>query len=396
MKKILRFFGCSPRRLLMRLLGRFHAALLVAIVCAAVYEVMGRDPTVAYLRGLLLFIPMALSYYAAERLPSLWQYLLAMVLLMGLAWLLLGHPGGAAAMLLVCILRARMRLSEDKAPSYMDVPHYAVTGFFVVPFVFSAFVDLPGLQKLSVLSAAVYFLIALLYRGIQRVEEYLLLNRAMDGLPAARIQRTAGAAVLAAVLLSAILLLPAALSVPGTFHMELPEKNYSASNQQLEQDYQEYGTMQMAPNFGDDDGKPLIQFPPFLSYLIYAVVAVAVVSTILYGIYLVFKNFRASYTDSHDVVQFLHKDVREKADLEEAAASIRRPGLFDRSPNATVRRRYRKAILKAGKETPQRWQTPEELEAWAGLHDPRLHALYEKARYSPTPCTQEDLKLLKR
>ena len=36
-----------------------------------------------------------------------------------------------------------------------------------------------------------------------------------------------------------------------------------------------------------------------------------------------------------------------------------------------------------------------EAEAYAGVDAPALHALYEKARYGPVPCTQADVKGLK-
>ncbi len=39
--------------------------------------------------------------------------------------------------------------------------------------------------------------------------------------------------------------------------------------------------------------------------------------------------------------------------------------------------------------------TPAELEDLAGLADPQLHTLYEKARYSPDPCLHDDVAMLK-
>ena len=71
-----------------------------------------------------------------------------------------------------------------------------------------------------------------------------------------------------------------------------------------------------------------------------------------------------------------------------------RPRLLDRSPNAVIRRRYRRTILRAAKEPPQPWMSPAEAEAHAkltGSATERLHTVYEKARYSPNGCSKQDL-----
>lgn len=74
---------------------------------------------------------------------------------------------------------------------------------------------------------------------------------------------------------------------------------------------------------------------------------------------------------------------------------------FDFSPAARIRRTYRKAINRhrGRRKTILTWMTPEEVERHAGLPEDaahkQLHILYEKARYSETGCTVEDLQLLK-
>ncbi len=71
------------------------------------------------------------------------------------------------------------------------------------------------------------------------------------------------------------------------------------------------------------------------------------------------------------------------------------------SYEARIRRYYKKQILTGRKQQnrtqpPAQWASPAELEQSAMLEDETLHRLYEKARYSPEECTEEDWNLLGR
>lgn len=394
-------FFKNSRVLLMRLLARFHCALLMAVLCAAFYEFLhstgvfhpALTPMQAYLRGLLFCIPIALSYYAAERLPALWQYLLASLLICGLSWFLLGHPGGAAAAAFVCLLRGRARLSEEKERSAFDAPSLIAMVLFLAAFLVSAIQGMALLQRLSVISAAVYLLIFLFFRGLEELEDYLALNRDMAGLPARRIRRISGGALAAAVLISGLLLLPAAFEASGEFRIALPDREKShAAVTQPKQEAPAVQGPSLAELLGDDEENAWT-IPPVVSYLLYALFIGGLSVLAMYTVYQLFRHFRASYTDSRDVVQFLGEAGGEEE--KELGRSRRRPAFLDRSPNAAIRRRYRKWVLRAAPEPPRRWQTPEEIEKSASLSEPQLHGLYEKARYGPAPCTAEDLRALK-
>jgi len=400
MKKLNQFFGANGGTLLLRFLARLHCGLIAASLCAMAFELLGRaelitavDILPVYLRGLLFGIPVALSYYAAEKLPALWQFLLASLLISGFSWLLLGHPGGAVMAAAVCFFRLRGRLSEEKSRSALDAPGF--WGFlpFLISFCPSAVYGMPTLQRLSVLSAVLYLLLLLVFRGVERIEAYLSLNRDMRGMPVRRFLRIAGAAVAAALVLGAVLLIPPALGVSGNFRMKLPESHLQGGTVEIEAAPPQVGeSVSLAEVFGDEV-KPAIQIPAFVSYLFYALAACGITVLLLYGIYKVFKNFRLSYADNHDVIESLSEEPREEASVFRERRE--RPSLLNRSPNAVIRRKYRKQVLKSAKEPPQYWQAPAEVEAWAGLSDVQLHELYEKARYSPVPCTQEDIREIK-
>lgn len=75
-----------------------------------------------------------------------------------------------------------------------------------------------------------------------------------------------------------------------------------------------------------------------------------------------------------------------------------RVSIFDRSPNAQVRRRYMRTLRTGfGKAVPKDSMTPTELETFAGVDQSigGLHDLYVQARYSEEGCTQEDVQKYK-
>lgn len=401
MKKLKELLGLTNLQILLRALARLHCGLVAGILFAFGFSVLQQfdiyySLTVAFFRGLLFALPAGLSYYAAKRTRTLWQYLLASLLLCGLSFLLTGHLGGVILTVLMCFFRGRNRLAEEEEGptlSFFDFPNYPSLSVFAAAFVYSAFIGFPTLQRLALVSGMLYLILCVTYRGAERVDAYLTLNKTMRNLPARRIQRIAGAAVLGWFLLMCTLLIPA-LGASGNIKITIPENRHWREGQapvepilsgDLFPDMQNYAEM----FWGEKE--PLWVIPQWLSTAIFWLLAIALLVGLVFGIRQVFKNFQRNYTDNRDYVQYLGKEEYTDQGSKEAVR-LRRPAVWDRSPNAVIRRRYRRRILKAGKDSPAQSLTPSELEGWAGLEVPRLHELYEKARYGQEPCSPAEAK----
>lgn len=392
----------NPRRAGLLAMGWLHCGLLVGILFAAFFDMLQglaslelMPPQEAFFRGLLLAVPTGLCWLAIKRLRALWQFFLAAVGLCALSWLLCGHLGGAGVMVLMCIIRVRSRLAEEEegpVSSLFDTPSYFGLFVFLAVFLFSAGVGdgLPRLQRLSVLGAVLYLLVCMGYKGLERLDSYLILNKDMYGLPAKRIQHIAGSALLVSVLLATVLLLPMAISNNGFVQLKMPELNLEG----VAEPEVEAGSAAAGPANMDFGGVVWSewQIPPIVGQIFMTVIGGGLLIGMVLAVIQLFKDFRRSYTDSRDVVQYINRDEREHAG--ETVESLKKPRLWDRSVNATIRRKYRRALLKAP-EPPEDWMTPREAESAAGLDVPALHRLYEKARYSSGGCTQEDLKELR-
>ena len=85
---------------------------------------------------------------------------------------------------------------------------------FAVPFLCSVFTDRADLifQPVSLVFAAVYFVLCLTQRGIRRIDDYIDVNAAMQNMPARRIVRITCALLAAAAVFCAAVLLPPLLT----------------------------------------------------------------------------------------------------------------------------------------------------------------------------------------
>ncbi|RKJ40365.1 hypothetical protein D7X94_08445 [Acutalibacter sp. 1XD8-33] len=133
MKKITHILKAAPRQLVLRLLARFHCGLVAGILFAVAFSSISllgisyASPESAFWRGILFALPSALCFYAAKRLPVMWQFLLASALLCGLSWILIGHPGGPVLTALMALFRAKTGCRRRKeglrcAPSSTHPP----------------------------------------------------------------------------------------------------------------------------------------------------------------------------------------------------------------------------------------------------------------------------------
>lgn len=373
---------------LTRGLAWLHCGLAAGILFAAAFGLLGlavplhTTPAQAFWRGLLFALPSALCYYAIKRQRTLWQFLLTSVALSALCWPLTGHPGGTVLMALMCLFRLRARLAEeDEGPvrSLFDTPALPMLALFGAAWLASALMGVPALQRISLLGGVLYLLVCLCCQGIARVDAYLRLNRGMANLPARRIWRIAGWPALAGVVLTAVLLMPPALGDPGTTRIILPEGRGGAARVEYEAPQQSAPDPGMNMDLSQLVDGPSWQIPEWVSYIFLGLAGVVGLAAIAAAIRGLFQNFRRSYTDSRDVIQYLRREVPDQA--EALAPLTARPRLWDRSYAATVRRRYRRAILKGSRDRPDPCHTPAQLESAAGISDPALHQEYERVRY---------------
>lgn len=125
--------------------------------------------------------------------------------------------------------------------------------------------------------------------------------------------------------------------------------------------------------------------------IVLLVLAMLLVLCLLYSLYCYLKRERK---EDDDMVEFIKKEEEEVFSLyqdQPKEAGKKK----SQSPNAMVRKMYKKKIRSGIKSRIPGWASPYELETLAEWqkkgNESMLHMLYEKARYSKEGCLKEDL-----
>lgn len=238
------------------------------------------------------------------------------------------------------------------------------------------------------------------YHYINEFHEYIRDNSSLANLPVETMKRVHRITGTAAVFLLILFTLPALLygeepleSIHPQAHVEIEIPSGNDSMMAMP----EMGSMDLEKA---TEGSPSFEPPEWLRkladiilYGVSVLVAFGVLAAIYHGI----KNAGKSFAvENEDEIVFLNSETDDEK------TRIRKSGKSNEgwlSPNAQIRRRYKRTIRKSTKGKPKAWATPTELEQEAQLPSTEgmqaLHHCYEKARYSKDGCTRDDLVRLR-
>ena len=111
-------------------------------------------------------------------------------------------------------------------------------------------------------------------------------------------------------------------------------------------------------------------------------------------LYFLYQNFNVRTEENGDRVERL--TIPFVSEKEKKLSRENKEHLFwDTSPDARIRKHYKKRVKQAwGKEIPY-WYTPSQLEEELTMEEEeieRFHVLYEKARYGKKECSRNELE----
>lgn len=131
-----------------------------------------------------------------------------------------------------------------------------------------------------------------------------------------------------------------------------------------------------------------------IQHILELFLCIIVLAFILCLVYSVYCYLKRDKKDEGDIVEFIKTEER-KEKLKDKTVLSEEEKEKNNSPNAMVRRAYRKRIKTGIKGKIPFWASPTELETMAEWQETgsksELHMLYEKARYSKEGCLKEDL-----
>lgn len=367
-----------------------------------------------FLMGLYVLIPYTLVHLTVYRFKTLPIYVLVnaipviLILVLPLRTLMKAALILISGMMVAMAASARMQETED----FTQKPHAAFLGMIVALYLISGGFEAEPMMRVNYYLAFAYAILFVIYSNFRKLNDYLDINKDVENIPYRQISRTNyGTLAIYLILMIALMIILPLIGI-DKLAMNLiqalkdllaklvnikPVEEAATSAAPTDQPYDQ-------PN--PFDGWTENETPAWLTFLYTALTWVAAGALIAGGIALVIFGI------SRMMKQFANKDLNETdreefisstGDVKESTFSFNRilkraQERFDRTPNAQVRRFYKKTLLKQGKEPPKDSMTPEEAESFVGLKSDenrtRLHELYEKARYSEEGCDKEDLKLI--
>lgn len=140
----------------------------------------------------------------------------------------------------------------------------------------------------------------------------------------------------------------------------------------------------------------LLKLFDILSWVIVIGLTLFVLYKLMKKFYQLYLEFDMNAVENGDEIEKLYtvQTKEEKRKLKKQKSENLR---WDRSPNAKIRKHYKKRVLRELKDIPAAYMTPEEIEKKLSLGESDrqvFHALYEKARYGNVECLKEDAETM--
>lgn len=400
-----------------------HATLFFAMFVPLVYGVTEwSDPAgtgVLYLKCLLIAVPVIVAERAAKKVKSAVLYFVICTLLLagvgiiaGLTVYLSGGTGrfenyeicyciGMLAETLFIVLKrfvdrvkaAAWKREEPLAAetvSFLDHPSPALVWYFVVLYVIGLCLSAKLLCDTAFYSAVLYTFLALFYEYLGATAGYLRINKRTRGIPTRRLYGISFSMLLVFAGLLFAGMLPSVFMAGQRQYTDI--RDWFGDVELAPYEYESDMNFQPPASSGGADWMELLSDggpPPEPSKVVNAVfwaIGAVCVLVFLYGVFRMIRqillDFRSSRDDNGDIVEEIEDDplLRRKEER------IRRKGLSGAQSEAErIRRKYRKMIRKHRKERPAPYESPSEIEEYAGLKDDeqmrQLHGQYEKVRY---------------
>jgi len=361
---------------------------------------------------LLTLLPVVVTFIGANYLRTLFTFVLVSVLscvplIFAPTPILL-----RVLMILLCIgfMITRM-IGRVKDYDVLATPSPWALAVFLLTFFLYEFKEVSLGQTISYDTAFAYVLLLVLYCNLTSLEEHLEVSKDLANIPRKQISRIdSGAIVLLMAVFAIGMVLGPLLGLDQVIHgigllfiLVLRflfsliqgdsgnEEDLKKSTESLE----DFFSSLSEGGEGSAFWEILFNILTVIVLILLAVFALYLIAQLIISL---IRRFYRPYNDAADHQEFL-KETDEKTFLFREIIQNRFQS-WNRSAESSIRRLYKKLILKnAKKDALHPSMSPTELEDLASIDDSdsrmKIHALYEKARYSGTEMSKDDIEKMK-
>lgn len=374
--------------------------------------------------GVLLLLPIIVSWYTARKLEAFGLYILtgiALSLGYGIlngfvcAFLKLNVSRGALFSLFLSLflflVRGRGRIGERTV--FLDAPSSWQWAWFGFHYVWGSFYQLSFYWHMAYYLFLLDIFLSLLFFFFKGFGDFLQEHSHSAGVPLETMKKVNGIILCISCLSLFAFALPSLLygNAPlTTLSFEEKENPNQESAKKQSQGQEEDALSGEVSDYereilpgGEEESRQTSRWLAFLSKGFIYVFCVCGVLAVLVLIYRFCKRAGKSFTDqTGDKISFLEKEVPGQGKGQDMAEKLleRMTRSGEGTVSMRVRRYYKKLLRRRMQELPAGIETPRELEAMAGFtgseSELEIHLSYEKARYSQEGCGEDEVHMLKK
>lgn len=393
-----------PLRIINYLMG---VLILSSIHCTVTALVLAKD------RGTfvssLIYIPVIIILSEAQkRTKYFWQYIIWAAISLGYIHLFsrsdferkLGITLTFVAVILYFYARAK------KADCILDTPGYPFLGIYIVMYFLERQYPSRLLETYAVIGAGVCFLLCMYKTNFDEMEQVFDVNEKLERFPEQRLLKNNLFMMMIQTLIVIAGMIAALFTgIDGVIDkigevlkrlilwiLKLMESVVEGGETEFidgekELLYIEVGEQSLLMQI-------ILKILDYVSTALVIALVVYFVFKVLKKLYQLYLEFDMNSSENGDEIEKIY-NVQTKEEKRQLKKKKEERLFWDRSPNARIRKYYKRRVLKELKEAPRASLTPEEIAKDVEMTNEQkqiFSAYYEKARYGNESCTKDEMQ----
>ncbi len=378
--------------------------VLSSVHCLAVALILARDRG-TFLYSLVYLPVVIILSESRKRAPHFWQYACFIAVSVGIVNFINRSEFERVLSIVFTLAAAALYFyaRAKKADCYLDTPEYYFLTIFVVMYLLERQYPSPLLEKYAIIGAGIYLLLCMFKTNIYEMNQLFDLNGKLERFPQKRLIKN-NLLMMGIQTVFVVMGMFAAMFVSLDGFIEriilFLRKIVTWILQWMESKERfEYGTSEKSEQWFVLEAGEQSAFMQLLMKIFDVLATMLVIGLTLYFIYRIIRKLYQLYLE-FDMTSVDNGDEIENINAgwtKEERKTMKRKKteklFWDQSPNAKVRKYYKRRVMKDLKERPKSSMTPEEIEQRIVMEKDKkriFHGIYEKARYGNMVCTKED------
>lgn len=379
--------------------------LLSSLHCMLTAVVSQADIGTFYYGFVYLPIVILLSV-SQKKAKYFWQYAVAAVLALGLEQIVIKSSFEKSLGLVLTLLAVAsfFYARAVKKDCWLEVPVYPFLALYIIMYLLELRFHSDLMRNYAVFGAGIYYLLCMYQTNFDEMQRFMDVSAQLERFPMKRLVKSNYLMMGFQTVIVAIgMCIASAFGIDGILHkfsnalhsvlawllqwLESDELEWGAEGAAAEAEIMATETKELSAFM-----KAFLEVLDVFAWILVIAITAFVVYLILKMLYQLYLQFDMNSAENGDQIEQLY-EIRAK-DEKKALKKSRKESLFwDRSPNARIRKAYKKRILKERKEAPRKSMTPAEIEQGIIMEEEQkniFHKYYEKARYGNVLCTKEE------